>query len=353
MVPLKRSILWACLIAIAALAILSIYGAFLGADRAQAFFNSVPVAVYWGAFLVLLVVGIVLFRRLLWVPSLLLMHLGCILVLVGGMWGSRLSQNLQERVFGKEMIRKGQMPILEGTAENRVMIADSNDTMTLPFSVRLRDFRIEYYEPGDLYIQTRAGKHWKLPAEVGQSQALGNGLGKVTIERVFRNFKMDISGEKRVAYDAPGGSNPALEVAVERPDGSSGTRYVFLQRAGHANPNDSFILTYQQSFRDFVSELEVVQNNKVVARKDIEVNHPLHYGGYHFYQSSYGENQMGEYTVLTVVSDSGLNIVYSGFAMLILGVFWHFWGLRLWPVLKAVQTARLTTTASPTLHEKG
>ena len=33
--------------------------------------------------------GIALFRRLLRVPSLLAMHLGCILVLLGAMWGSR------------------------------------------------------------------------------------------------------------------------------------------------------------------------------------------------------------------------------------------------------------------------
>ena len=232
MVRLKRSILWACLIVIAVLAVLSIYGAFLGADRAQAFFNSVPVVIYWGAFSVLLAAGIVAFRRLLWVPSLLLMHLGCIFILAGGMWGSRLGQDLQKRFLGTERIRKGQMPVLEGTAENRVMVADSNDTKELPFSIRLRDFRIEYYEPGDLYIQSRDGKRWKLPAKAGRSQGLGKDLGTVTIQRAFRNFKMDISGDERIAYDAPGGLNPALEVTIQRPDGSTARRYVFLHRAG-------------------------------------------------------------------------------------------------------------------------
>jgi len=354
MVRLKRSILWACLIVIAALAVLSVYGAFLGADRAQAFFNSVPVVVYWGAFGALLAAGIAVFRRLLWVPSLLLMHLGCILILAGGMWGSPLGQDLQKRFFQTERIRKGQMPVLEGTAENRVMVADSNDTKELPFSIRLRDFRIEYYEPGDLYLQSRAGQRWKLPAEAGRSQALGGDLGTVTIQRVFRNFKMDISGDERIAYDAPGGLNPALEVMIQKPDGSTARRYVFLQRAGHANPSDPLVMSYEQSARDYVSELEVVQGNNVVARKDIEVNHPLHHGGYHFYQHSYGQNQMGEYTVLMVVSDAGLNIVYTGYAMLLVGVFWHFWGRRLWPSVRSWQTTCTPVTASAdTPHEKG
>ena len=334
MVRLKRSILWACLIAIAALAVLSVYGAFLGADRAQRFFNSVPVAVFWGTFVALLAAGIVAFRRLLWVPSLLLMHLGCILVLVGAMWGSQLGQDLQKRFLGTEMIRKGQMPILEGTAENRVMVADSNDTRELPFSIRLRDFRIEYYEPGDLYVYNREGRRWKLPAEPGRTRALGGDLGTVTIQRVFRNFKVDISGEERVAYDAPGGSNRALEVFIQKPDGSTATRYVFLRRAGHGNPNDPLAMAYEQSVRDYISELEVVRDNQVVASKDIEVNHPLHYGGYHFYQHSYGQNQMGDYTILMVVADSGLRIVYSGYTMLMVGIVWHFWGRPLRSALR-------------------
>ena len=45
----KRALLWAALIAVILLALLSIYGAFLGAERARAFFNSLPLAVYWFA----------------------------------------------------------------------------------------------------------------------------------------------------------------------------------------------------------------------------------------------------------------------------------------------------------------
>lgn len=325
----KRSLLWACLIAIAALAVLSVYGAFLGADRAQAFFNSVPVAVFWGAFVVLLAVGIIAFRRLLWVPSLLLMHLGCMLVVVGGMWGSKPGQDLRERFLGTEKIYKGRMPILEGTAENRVVLADSNDTKELPFSIRLREFRIEYYEPGDLFVYSRDGEQWKLPAEAGRTQTLGRDLGTVTVRRVFHNFRMDVSGDERIAVDAPGGSNPALEVTIERPDGSTARRFVFLQHTGHRDPGDPLVLAYTQSVRHYISELEVVRDNEVVASKDIRVNHPLYYDGYHFYQHSYGQNQYGDYTVLLVVADSGLRIVYSGYAMLIVGIVWHFWGRRL------------------------
>ena len=87
-------------------------------------------------------------------------------------------------------------------------------------------------------------------------------------------------------------------------------------------------MSYFRAVRDYVSELEIVRDGQVVAAKDIEVNHPLHYGGYHFYQQSWNENEFGEYSILMVVSDSGPNAVYGGYVCLVGGVFWHFWGRR-------------------------
>jgi len=326
---LKRPILWAALIAIILLTGFSIYGAFLGADGARAFFNSQPVGVYWGLLAIVLVVGIVLFRRLLRVPSLLLMHLGCIVILAGAVWGSEAGHVLQKRLFGTDVIREGQMPILEGTMENRVRLADSNDLPELPFFVRLRDVRLEHYPGGTLWVQTQAGQSWRLRADAGQTRLLPGNLGRVTVEKVFKNFKMTLEGEQRVAFDAPGGSNPAVEVRVTKDDGTETTRYVFADFPGHPRPGDPLTMTYQRMVSDYISELVIVEDNKEVASKDIEVNHPLHYGGYHFYQDQYGRNEYGEYTILQVVADSGLHAVYAGYALLIAGMCWHFWGRRI------------------------
>ncbi len=338
----KRAVLWAALAAIVLLVLLSIYGAFLGAERAQAFFNTLPLAVYWFAMIVLLSAGIVAFRRLLQIPSLLLLHAGCILVLLGALWGSNGGHAIARRLLGIDKVPQGQMGILEQTQENRVRLTDSNSTRDLPFFVRLKDFRMDYYQPGDLLIHSRTGESWRLPAETGQTLSLGENLGTVSIRRTFENFRIDLQGSEPVAYDEPGGSNPALEVTVERPGTAPGKRYVFERMPGHGNPNDPLQMSYSRMVRDYVSELEIVKDGQVVAAKDIEVNHPLHYGGYHFYQHSYGEDKFGDYTVLMVVSDSGLNLVYSGYAMLIAGVFWHFWGRR---ILAAIRTRRMMAPA--------
>ena len=341
---LKRSMLWGALTGVVLLAVLSVYGAFVGAKRAQAFFNSLPLTVYWFASVALLAAGIVLFRRLLRIPSLLLMHTGCILVLLGAMWGSKPGHALQSRLLGIDKIPEGQMGMYERMQENLVQMSDADKNRELPFFVRLKDFRIDYYEPGTLFLGIRDGRNWRMPARQGQSLSLGEGLGTVSIRQVFRNFKMDIAEGKPVAYDMPGGSNPAVEIVVEKPGSPPGRRYVFEQQFGHADPNDPLFISYHRMVKDYVSDLELIRDGQVVKAKAIEVNHPLHYGGYLFYQHSYGQDRMGEYSVLMVVSDSGLNAVYGGYAMLIAGIFWHFWGRR---ILHWFRTHYTITVKSP------
>ena len=132
------------------------------------------------------------------------------------------------------------------------------------------------------------GKIGECPPRRDKRLPLGGELGTVTIRRVFKNFKIDIKEDEPVAYDEPGGSNPALEVAIERPGAKPGRRYVFERRPGHANPDDPLAMSYRRNVKDYISELEIVKDGQVVAAKNIEVNHPLYYGGYHFYQTSMG-----------------------------------------------------------------
>jgi hypothetical protein len=323
---LRRVALWAGLFVILLLIAFSIYGAFIGAERAQAFFNSIPLSVYWLAFAILLISAIALFRRLLCFRGLFLIHLGCIIVLAGGIIGSQAGFRIQDKLSGADTIHTGQMIINEGTTEQAVELEDGVIKM-LPFAIKLVDFRLEYYQPGQLIIRTQNGEGFKIPAEPGSKYVLGPDHGSVEIVRRFENFKLTRKGDKRVAIDdpnpgAPG--NPALELLLKKPDGSQATKYAFERFTGHTTPNDNLTFSYHRTIRDFLSDVEVVKDNKVVTRKSIEVNKPLHYGGYLFYQQGY-DNEAGRYTVLRVTSDRGLGVVYLGYILLCAGVFWHLW----------------------------
>jgi cytochrome c biogenesis protein ResB len=321
----RHAMMWAALALILLLIFLSIYGAFLGADGAKAFFNSLPSVLYWSALCVLLIAAIAGFSRLRRIPALLLIHLGCVLVIAGSMWGSQKGHQLQKRLSGIDKILEGRMIIYEGDSENQVVLPDGEQVKQLPFSIRLKDFRIAYYEPEYINIETRHGQRWKIPIEVGTEFPLSPHLGTVTITRAFRNFKIIIDGDKKIADDDPNaGSNPAVEVQITDPNGLTTTKYVFEYFAVHSHPQDRFFISYDRVIKDFISDLKVVQNGKIAAAKEIQVNHPLHFGGYHFYQHSY-DSDAGRYTVLSVASDTGLSLVYAAYLMLCAGVFWHFW----------------------------
>jgi hypothetical protein len=321
----RRTIMWMALVLIIVLTVLSIYGAFIGAERAQQFFNQPPLVVYWMTLALLLIIGIGAFRRLLRVPGLLLIHAGCVLILAGGMWSSQGGHNLKKKLFGIDKIHTGRMAIYEGRSENHVVLDGSNEQKELPFSLKLKDFRIEYYQPVYLRIQSRQGRQWKIPVEIDKEFLLGDDAGTIKIIKAYENFKIGTQEGKSVPFDDPSpGMNPALEVQITEPGSKTATQYVFERFPGHSHGQDNFLLSYRRVISDYISELQIVKGDKVVAEKDIEVNHPLHFGGYHFYQSSY-DDKAGQYTVLQVVSDTGLYVVYAGYWMLCIGTIWHLW----------------------------
>jgi len=321
----RRLLMWAGLFLIVLLIFLSIYGAFVGAARSKIFFNSLPLTFYWLFFLFTLAAGLVAFVRLVREPGLLLIHLGVIVVLLGGMAGSERGHEVQRRFLGMDKIQSGSMVIGEGESENRITSDKDGAIWKLPFLIKLKDFRMEYYKPDYLRVQTRSGVGWKIPVEAGVEYSLGEDMGELRIVRVFENFKITIEGDKRIAVDDQGeGVNPAVQVEIRHRDGDITNEYVFERFPSRPGPEDKLLLTYRRIIRDYISDLEVIRDGKVVAEKSIEVNKPLHFGGYHFYQSSY-DAEAGQYTVLSVTSDTGLRFVYAGYLMLCGGVIWHLW----------------------------
>ena len=331
----NRSIMWLVLVVIGLLAALSVLGAFCGAERAKLLFNSIPLGVYWYGVAVLLIVGFIEFPRLLHKPGLLMIHTGCLLLLAGSMWSSEAGHRLSKRLFGVQKIPSGYIVIPEGNSEKHVVAEDFKQQLgELPFSIRLKDFRLEYYETDEesvprLYIKTQKGQDLQLVAKAGEEISLGQGSGKLKVVRTFRNFKIGIEdGEMVVTDEEQQGENPAVEVQIEVPDGNGYTRYAFERFAGFNHGENGLQLSYVSQgprvIRDYLSDVVVIKDGKEVTSKTIEVNHPLHYGGYHFYQHSY-DSEAGKYTILSVTSDSGLYAVYGGYWLLCLGVLWQFW----------------------------
>ncbi len=103
----------------------------------------------------------------------------------------------------------------------------------------------------------------------------------------------------------------------------------------HHRAHRSFLVLAppRATIRQFKSRVVVRDGDRPPVERVIFVNGPLHYGGYHFYQHSY-DSEAGRYTVLSVRSDSGLRLVYVGFAHLCIGMFWIFWIRPGWSYLR-------------------
>ena len=345
---LKRQVLWCTLIVILLLTVFSVYGAFIGAKDAKIFFNSIPMAVYWGLFLALLLAGFAAFKRLIRVPALLMIHLGCVAILIGGLWGSGKGQVIQKKLFGRELIGSGYVMAFPGQQTSQVQTGDGDDIRmeTLPFVVAVDDFRIEYYDPvGELLVTApSAQKQWTMTDEPKTSLDLGEAFGSVQVLNIFKNCRISIgqNGGETTAYDVPGqGYNPAVELLVTPPGGGEPRkRYIFEQNPGHASQGSPLAFQYRRNRRsisDYISDVRILAkpgDEECVAEKAIEVNHPLYYGGYHFYQSSYGQDRGRMYTVLSMTHATGLAWVFGGFLLMCVGISWQCWFSDIRKVLK-------------------
>lgn len=277
------------------------------------------------------------------------MHLGGVLIIAGSMYSSAVGHQIQRKFLHCDKIAKGQMTIYEGHVENRILIdpnthpdipidpnagLDNIAIYKLPFEVRLNAFHMEYYDAGTLTVWVGDDAIWSGIAAKGRVIKLPGEYGTIIVQETFNRLMI---GKGGVAADVEGpGANPAAQVLVKRLDGTEGKHYVF-EKYAPVSKEAGFDMSYRRQVSDYISELEVIKNGKVVSKKNIEVNHPLHYGGYHFYQSSYMTPQEGQpwATVLSVTSDSGLYCVFAGFIAVCAGIIYHLW---IMPMIKSKRT---------------
>lgn len=326
MIKFRAIIFWAATAALVGLLALTIYGAFLGADRAKVLFNSRPLQIFWILLAVLLALGIVLlpgwYRR----PAIVMMHLGMLLILAGSFLGTPRGHDLACRYFNGNPWLHGYMTIEENTAVNKVL-AGPGYHRQLPFGVFLEDFQLEYYQPGRLYVQSE-GRVLSAPAQPGQTLILPDGA-VITILQVFDNLKVRLSAQGRLLLEDPKpGFNYALEVEYQPLDGSADKRIVFKRELAAIHDGGELSMFYQRDIKDYISVVRIFAGERQWGSFAIEVNKPLVFMGYHFFQTGYDED-MGRYTVLTVKSASGLNLVYAGLLLVTAATFWHFYGNRL------------------------
>ena len=194
-------------------------------------------------------------------------HVGFILLVVGG-----------------ALIARGQYrEMVSGLPGD--MLAPSEEVWG--FNVRVDDFRIEYYPLRDgQYVQVDGGQQIAQIEDIHADSTLA-----LEILWPQRSFEPNVDPAR-------------VSNRIDRRMGGS--------RVDQAN------------ISDYIADLTVIDDGEEVMQTSIEVNAPLRYNGYRFYQSSFNDTRTdarGTWTtVIEVRKDSGSPFVWAGIIFVSLGL---------------------------------
>jgi cytochrome c biogenesis protein ResB len=94
----------------------------------------------------------------------------------------------------------------------------------------------------------------------------------------------------------------------------------------HAMGERSFHAEYikPRMVKDYKSVLQVTEEGRLMKEATIEVNKPLYYSGYHFYQNTFAFDNSGPVSGIQVVSARGVWLVFIGYALILIGIVMQF-----------------------------
>ncbi len=437
----RRSAMWLVFLMLLALIALCIYGSFQhaenwpflartgldsyfphGAEGAQAFFNSLPMAIVWICLALLMFLGFFLWKSLRIRLGALTIHLGALLVLLGSLISSEPAHKVWRDLFRSDRVFEAEVRLQPGQQAKTAIIWKDREVdrmHPLDFTIQLNEFEIEYhpwrlkllYPEGDQWQEQKLSwqqGQWKqiprTPAEfrvrkfvpeiteplpprinvyaqdIGLITLSGEGatrqVGEATLEFVdylsgpnlqpvgklsiqapqaTRSYFAYTEKDSRLQW-SPDGILPVLEAAVP-PNKAFRAGYMDLNlrlggqevsyrlrydpltdsalvRLDTLFPNSEkvreFAFKMDRTVKDYLSDLSILDDGEQVRRKTIEVNDPLHYGGYHIYQMSKQFRPEGATTILSLHSDRGWPIVALGLIFIMAGSFWQLWLVPGW-----------------------
>jgi len=251
----------------------------------------------------------------------LLNHVGLWITIAAGYFGAgdlmRLNLTLMENHTGT------------GQAMNR----QTREAYTLPFSVRLEDFNIEYYNAKLAVYDGRTGN---LAGEEGKAmpfveKGLKTTLTNWEVEVVDYEPEAFLVENQYVQGDSMGNAPAAYvkarnSITGQETEGwlSSGSFRVKSQPLPLDNHN--FLVLTNPEPEKFSSDI-VIEDGEEEFPLTLEVNKPYKHRGWKLYQLSYDE-RMGKWSkvsVIEAVRDPWLPIVYFGIFLLLAGAMYLFW----------------------------
>jgi hypothetical protein len=249
----------------------------------------------------------------------LLSHLGLLVVVVGG----GISAVKIDRV---------NMVLFENRPTNIAIQRDGSEVM-MPFAATLKDFKLEYFPPtlGIAMIADDPEVDIELsPSPDFIEEGLVTVVDDWTLEVLEYKPQAVLTGEiwRDIPWDT---SAPAARVRATSAGGESHEGWVSCGSLDSPttylaiDPDHAVVMPILRA-KKYESRV-VIDTGDAQQEHLIHVNSPLSIGNAQLYQLSYNEEQgaASEYSVIEVVTDPGVPIVYFGIGMLLLSVLWGLW----------------------------
>lgn len=207
------------------------------------------------------------------------------------------------------------------------------EEVTLPFEVTLREFHMDTFSP-TLAVAEEDAKSKDGLRVVNGSELVKSGVSEkvagheVSVEKYWPRAVMVGDNWREVPWKSAG---PAAYVTVKTPKGEVKKGWVSCgspESSGallQLTENSALVMNRPRP-KKFQSKVEI-QTESGTETKLIEVNKKATVKGLDLYQLSYDE-EMGAaspYSVLEVVGDSGLPVVYAGIFTMLFGCLLHLW----------------------------
>ena len=250
----------------------------------------------------------------------ILNHVGLFLALIAGILGTGDLQRLSINVY-------------EGKPSWIATDAQKNE-IELPFAFYLNDFLIDEYNPKLALVDNNTG-----------SVVHNDGKNLYLVEKgetyYFNNFEVKIneflntSGRIGNRYEPVNeiGSPPSAFITVKNTKTDS-VQSGWISSGSFRYPYESFKISEDYSMVMTIPEVKKFSSDIDILTKDgeristiLEVNKPFKHKGWKIYQLSYDDKKgkWSELSVLELVKDPWLPLIYLGIFMMIAGAFYMFW----------------------------
>jgi len=204
----------------------------------------------------------------------------------------------------------------------------------LPFTLRLKDFNIEQYNPKLAYIRTEDLSIQKdimnNMVQIEEGMVVDISGWKTEVEKFLPDAHKDSSGfypsGDKMAFPAAFLKATAIMNGEEKQGwiscGNAMNKPEFL----NLDENYSLAMTVPEP-KTYSSLIEVITKSGKVINHDLQVNKSLKVSGWDLYQLSYDERmgKWSEVSVIEAVRDPWLILIYTGIFMLLAGAAYMFW----------------------------